>query len=160
MTFKRTLMAASVAALCTAPAHASLLFSEYLEGSGDNKALELLNTSAAPVDLSAWEIQVYFNGSSSAGLTLNLGGTIPPGGHFVVASAQADAAILAVADQTTGAGLFNGDDAVTLLNGGLVVDSIGQIGADPGSYWGDDIRTQNADLRRRDNTPDNDPYDA
>lgn len=160
MTFKRTLMAASVAALCTSPAHASLLFSEYLEGSGNNKALELLNTSAEPVDLAAWEIQVYFNGNNNAGLTLNLNGTIAPGGHFVVASSQADEAILAVADQTTGAGLFNGDDAVTLLNGGLVVDSIGQVGVDPGSYWGDDVRTQNTDLRRRDLTPDNDPYDA
>lgn len=160
MTFKRTLLAASVATLCSVPTHASLLFSEYLEGSGNNKALELLNTSSDPVDLTAWEIQVYFNGNSNAGLTLNLSGTVAPGGHFVLTSSQADATILAVADQTTSAGLFNGDDAVTLLNGGLVVDSIGQVGVDPGSYWGDDTRTQNTDLRRRDNTPDNDPYNA
>ncbi|MBU1410648.1 hypothetical protein KKC22_03930, partial [Myxococcota bacterium] len=32
--------------------------------------------------------------------------------------------------------VFNGDDAVDLVCGGVTLDVIGQIGVDPGSEWG------------------------
>src|SRR6185503_17840818 len=62
----------------------------------------------------------------------------------------ADAAILAQADQTNGAGWFNGDDAVGLRKGMTVLAVIGQIGADPGTEWGSGL-TSTADntLRRK-----------
>lgn len=164
MKIKRTLLASTIAALLAGagPAHASLVISEYVEGSSNNKALELLNTSDSAVNLAAWEIQIHYNGNTTAGLTINLEGSVAPGANFVFASSQADPAILAVTDQTSGAGLFNGDDTVTLLNAGVVNDSIGQIGVDPGSYWGSgDQRTQDRTLRRRDaTTGDTDPYDS
>ncbi|MGH3015620.1 MAG: hypothetical protein ACRDNN_11790, partial [Gaiellaceae bacterium] len=55
-----------------------LFFSEYVEGSSNNKALEIYNGTGAPVDLgaNAYNVQMYFNGSSSAGLTINLVGTV------------------------------------------------------------------------------------
>lgn len=163
MTIKQSMLATAIAGALAGPASAGLVISEYVEGSGNNKAIELLNTGASAVDLTAWELQVFYNGSNAAGLTINLDGTVAPNGTFVFAHSQSDPAILAVADQTTGAGLFNGDDTVLLLNGGVVADSIGQVGFDPGSYWGDTVRTQNQTLRRRDgtsadNNPD-DPYD-
>ncbi len=163
MTIRQSVLAAAIASALTMPAYAGLVISEYVEGSGNNKAIELLNTGTSAVDLTAWELQVFYNGSNAAGLTINLDGTVAPNGTFVFAHSQSDPAILAVADQTTGAGLFNGDDAVLLLSGGVVADSIGQVGFDPGSYWGDTVRTQNQTLRRRDgtsadNNPD-DPYD-
>lgn len=164
MKTKIVLHAATVAALLSGAsiAQANLLISEYIEGSSNNKALELLNTSSSSVDLSAWELQIFYNGSDSAGLTVNLEGSVAPGGNFVFASSSAAQAILNVANQTTGAGLFNGDDAITLLNGGVVVDSLGQIGFDPGSFWGSgEQRTQNQTLRRRVGTSaDNNPFDA
>ena len=44
---------------------------------------------------------------------------------------------------------FNGDDAIALLHDGLIIDSIGQIGVDPGSAWGSGLSsTQNNTLRR------------
>ena len=51
---------------------------------------------------------------------------------------------------TTGTGLFNGDDAVALLKGGVIIDVIGQIGLDPGTEWGTGL-TSTADntLRRK-----------
>lgn len=164
MKIRHGLLATSVAALLAGAgaAQADLMISEYVEGSGNNKALEFLNTSDSTVDLSAWEVQIYYNGSSTAGLTINLEGSVSPGGNFVFASSQADPAILTVSDQTSGAGLFNGDDAITLLNGGVVTDSIGQIGFDPGSYWGSgDQRTQDQTLRRREGAPaDTNPFDS
>ncbi|SFM00111.1 ExeM/NucH family extracellular endonuclease [Marinobacter zhejiangensis] len=155
-------LALALSAGLSASGQAAVVISEYVEGSSNNKALELLNTGPDSVNLAAWELQVYFNGSQTPGLTVNLEGDIAPGANFVFAHASAIPAILAVADQTTTSGLFNGDDAITLLNGGAVHDSIGQIGIDPGSYWGSgDIRTQNATLRRRDGAAaDTNPFDS
>jgi len=117
---------------------ADLFFSEYIEGTSNNKALEIFNGTGAPIDLATgnYNVEVYFNGSGSAGLTIALLGTVLQGDVFVLAQSSANATILAQADQTNGAGWFNGDDAVVLRKGGTVLDVIGQIGADPGTEWG------------------------
>jgi predicted extracellular nuclease len=93
---------------------------------------------------------MYFNGSNSAGLTVNLTGSIPANGVFVLAHGSANATILATANQTNSSGWFNGDDAIVLKNGNTVLDSIGQVGVDPGSEWGTGF-TSTADntLRRK-----------
>lgn len=143
--------AVMVAAPPAAAASGDLLISEYIEGSSNNKALEVYNPSTAAVDLAAsgYALQVFFNGSASAGLTVPLAGTIAPDEVFVFAHASSGAAILAQADQTTSSGLFNGDDAVALAKNGTIVDVFGQIGVDPGSEWGTGL-TSTADnsLRR------------
>ena len=129
-----------------------LYFSEYVEGSSNNKALEIHNNSGAPVNLASasYNVQMYFNGAVTAGLTINLTGTVATGDVFVLAQAAAAADILAQADQTNGAGWFNGDDAVVLRQGTTLIDSIGQVGVDPGSEWGTGV-TSTADntLRRK-----------
>lgn len=129
-----------------------LFFSEYIEGSSNNKALEIYNGTGAPVDLGAngYNVQMYFNGSATAGLTINLTGTVANGDVFVLAQSSANATILAQADQTSSAGWFNGDDAVVLRKGTTVLDVIGQIGFDPGTEWGTGL-TSTADntLRRK-----------
>ena len=134
------------------PAHAvadDLFFSEYIEGSSNNKALEIFNGTGAAVNLSTggYNVQMFFNGSASAGLTINLTGTVAAGDVYVVAQSSAAAAILAEADQTNGAGWFNGDDAVALRKGSAVIDVIGQIGFDPGTEWG--TTTADNTLRRK-----------
>ncbi len=145
-----------VSALAYAPgafaASSDLYFSEYVEGSSNNKALELFNDTGSPVDLAAgsYNVQMFFNGSSTAGLTIALTGTVADGDVYVVAQSSADPAILAQADQTNGAGWFNGDDAVVLRKGMAVLDVIGQIGFDPGSEWGTGLTsTQDNTLRRK-----------
>ena len=131
-----------------------LFMSEYIEGSSNNKAIEIFNGTGAAVDLAAagYQLQYFFNGSTTSGLTIALTGTVTDGEVHVVAQASAGAAILAQADQTNGAGWFDGDDAVVLRRGGAtgpVVDSIGQVGVDPGTEWGTGL-TSTADntLRR------------
>ncbi len=64
-----------------------LFFSEYIEGSSNNKALEIYNGTGAAIDLAAggYNVQMYFNGSASAGLTINLTGTVADGDVFVLA---------------------------------------------------------------------------
>ena len=69
---------------------------------------------------------------------------------YVVAQASANATILAQTDQTNSSNWFNGDDAVVLRRAGVVIDSIGQAGVDPGTEWGAGL-TSTADntLRRK-----------
>jgi len=89
-----------------------LFLSEYIEGTSNNKALEIFNGTSTAVNLAtgAYNVQMYFNGSATAGLTINLTGTVASGDVYVLAHSSATAAILAQADQTNGAGWFNGDD--------------------------------------------------
>ncbi|SDD10746.1 ExeM/NucH family extracellular endonuclease [Auraticoccus monumenti] len=126
-----------------------LVISEYVEGTGNNKALEIWNGTGAPVDLSGYQLRVAFNGAATANLTIDLTGQVAAGDVHVVAASGAVAAVTGAADQTTGAGLWNGDDAIALVRGGAVVDSFGQRGVDPGAEWGSGpVSTQDATLRR------------
>jgi predicted extracellular nuclease len=128
-----------------------LFFSEYIEGTSNNKALEIYNGTGAAIELATggYKIQMYFNGSASFGLKIDLTGTVIPGDVYVIAQSSANAAILAQADQTNGAGWYNGNDAVVLLKGTTVLDVIGQIGFNPGTEWGSGlISTADNTLRR------------
>lgn len=131
-----------------------LFISEYVEGSSNNKAIEIYNGTGAPVNLATggYSVQMFFNGSASAGLTINLTGTIADGDVYVLAQASASATILAQADQTSTAGWFNGDDAVVLRKGTTVIDVIGQIGSDPGTEWGSGVASTADNTLRRKNT--------
>lgn len=132
-----TITALGVAPTAASAAPTDLFISEYVEGSSNNKAIELFNGTGTAVDLTAggYQLQLYFNGSTTA-TTIALTGSVAAGDAFVFASASAGAAVLAQADQTSGASLFNGDDAIVLRRGTTVLDSIGQVGVDPGTEWG------------------------
>jgi uncharacterized protein len=141
--------------LTAAPATAvasDLIISEYVEGSSNNKALEFYNGTGAAIDLAAgsYSVLMSFNGGNSTAI-VNLTGTVAAGDVYVLAHGAADAAILAEADQlsASGAGWFNGDDAIVLRRGTEVVDSIGEVGFDPGTQWGTgDVSTADNTLRR------------
>ena len=155
--------ALALALFASVPAQAQeLFFSEYIEGTSNNKALEIYNPSGDPVVLDGtYSVQMFFNGNPIAGLTINLIGTLPAGGVFVLAQSAAAPEILAVANQTNGAGWFNGDDAVALRRGTTLIDVIGQIGTDPGTEWGSGL-TSTADntLRRKASVTAGDPNGA
>ena len=145
------LVALALAATAAAAQPTNLLISEYVEGSSYNKALEIYNPTASAIDLSAggYAVQIFFNGNTSAGQTISLVGTIAAGGTHVLSHTSAAAGILAVADQTSSGLTFNGDDAIVLVQGTTVIDSIGQVGSDPGTQWGSgDASTADNTLRR------------
>ncbi len=114
-----------------------LFISEYIEGGSYNKAIEIYNGTGATVDLSQYSLELYSNGSSTPSASVSLSGALADGDVFVVSHASAAAEIQAVTDLTSSSvANFNGDDAVALLKDGVYIDVIGQIGTDPGSYWG------------------------
>ncbi len=134
-----------------------LFFSEYIEGTNDssgiNRAIEIYNGTGASVDLSNYRLELYSNGASSPGAnTLDLSGTLASGDVFVVAHPLAASVFLAQADLTDSAVInFDGNDAFALrkISTGLFVDVIGQIGVNPGTYWGSSVRTQDRTLVRK-----------
>ncbi len=128
---------------------ATLFFSEYVEGGGFNKALELANLGGTDVDLGAYSIQIFANGNTTPNAPIALSGTLGAGEVYVVANNQAANQVVAVADTLTSAISFNGDDAVVLLLNNNIVDSIGQIGVR--TEWGSgNTSTKDATLRRQD----------
>ena len=117
-----------------------IFFSEYIEGSSNNKAVEIYNNTNAAIDLSRVKVERYNNGSLTVGFEAYLEGNLAPGDVWVIANADADPAILAVADDTINTSFtwYNGDDVLILYLDDIVEDSIGRLGEDPGSAWGTD----------------------
>jgi len=114
-----------------------LIFSEYVEGSSFNKALELANTTDSTLDLSGYQVLLYSNSNTTAGTTLDLTGSLAAGEVLVIANSQAADAIQAVADVVSGVTNFNGNDALELRYNDELVDSIGQVGS--GQYFGSNV---------------------
>jgi predicted extracellular nuclease len=137
-----------------------LFISEYVVGSGNNRALELYNPTANSIDLSTYKVGRFRDGSGTP-MLLDLSGTIASLSTFVIVidkqdpngtgfDEPVDAALAAVADvfvnpvyvQSNSPFYFNGDDAVPLFNGDPTIttnlkDVVGRIGEDPGTAWSD-----------------------
>ena len=126
---------------------ANLFFSEYAEGSSNNKYLEIYNASDEAVDLTAYAFPNVSNAPSEAGTheywnIFGEGSTVAPGDVFVICHGSADATILAECDQFH-TYLSNGDDGFCLVYGSEgnfeVLDCIGDIYSvdyvDPGSAF-------------------------
>lgn len=122
----------SMAQTCPEP-----FFSEYIEGSSNNKAIEIYNPSNAPLDLENYMVQLFANGVVVATNTLIPIGIVEAHGVFVIANGAANPTILGLKDTTSAVANYNGDDALILVNliTGDTVDAIGVVGVDPGTFW-------------------------
>lgn len=117
-----------------------LFISEYLEGSSNNKAIELFNPTGSDIDLSKYRLVRANNGSPTIQYTQLLAGTLLSGDVYVLANPSAVTEILSVADVDTGEiTFFNGDDYIGLekdiAGNWTVIDVIGILGNDPGTNW-------------------------
>ena len=122
---------------------APLFFSEYAEGSSNNKYLEIFNPTSETVDLSNYAYPSVSNAPTTPGIheywnTFDEGASIAPGDVYVVAHPSSDPLILEKADETHSY-LSNGDDGYALAFGTeeshVIIDMIGDFMADPGSGW-------------------------
>jgi hypothetical protein len=122
-----------------------LIFSQYVEGSGFNKYLEIYNGTCAAIDLTNYVLKTFHNGAPLSGtptFTIALSGTIAAGGTIVIAHPSATA--WSGTPNIFSANLqFNGDDALVLYNTNTstVADIFGSVGNDPGSAWRDNDST-------------------
>ena len=131
------------------PSTIPLLFSEYVEGTANNKAIEIVNLGTARFDLTQCHIDSYANGSSTA-TTTDLVGSLSAGAVFTMCNSGATgfSPSTCTVSNASAAVSFNGNDALALVCSGMTVDVIGQIGVNPGTAWGTTVSTANQTLRR------------
>jgi endonuclease I/chitodextrinase len=130
-----------------------LFISEYIEGSGNNKAIEIANVTGNTIDLSLYNLRRQGNGSGAWSARFDLTGMLVSGDVVVIINGSAsDATILAQADITvennssTNFGEpvnFNGNDPVGLFKDETLIDIIGVFDGGSGNF------AQNTTLRRK-----------
>ena len=128
------------------PAVAQLYFSEYVEGTSFNKALEIANSTGTAVDMTGYTVARQTNGTGAWGAAYALTGTIANADVFVIVHTSADISLQAYGDVTYGGDAmnFNGDDAVGLFKDGVLIDILGTFNS--AVTYGQDVT-----LRRNDN---------
>ncbi|GAA4277943.1 hypothetical protein GCM10022259_26670 [Aquimarina mytili] len=104
-----------------------LFFSEYIEGSSNNKALEIANFTGTSKNLSGYVIKKQTNGAGSWSGGLSLSGSLANSDVYVVANSSASTTIKNQADVLSSSTemVFNGNDAVGLFKNGVLIDIIG-----------------------------------
>ena len=112
-----------------------LIISEYVEGSSNNKYIEIYNGTGSSIDLSDYKLQMYANGSSTPSNDIQLEGTLEHNTCKVYKNSSAN--IYDGNAENNAAVNFNGDDAIALykISTESYVDIFGVIGDDPGSAW-------------------------
>ena len=134
-----------------------IFFSEYAEGSSNNKYVEIYNPLNNAVDLSNYSLKGSNNGSGwKAERDFALTGTLNSGETLIVCTDQADASILGLTTEGFQLGYespvhYNGNDAIGLFNDSNLIDIIGDPDSDPGSSWsvGAEGSTQDRTLVRK-----------
>ena len=134
----------------------NLFFSEYAEGSSNNKYVEIYNPSSTTVNLNNYQIKGTNNGTAwgdNGERELALGGTLAANSVYIICTDAADPAIIAKADLAVpyeSPVHYNGNDAIAIFgidgsgNFSIIMDVIGNL-TDPGTGNGWSVAgTENA----------------
>lgn len=151
-----SLVLGSFTSMAVAQSCSDIFISEYVEGTYNNKAIELYNPTAQTIDLGAGEYKMGRDRDGAGNpMLLPITGIMPPFSVRVFAldkrdpngtgnEIPLDAELQAAADtflnpvyvQSNSPMYFNGDDAFVLIKGtSTILDIIGKIGEDPGEAW-------------------------
>ncbi|MEP4534023.1 MAG: endonuclease [Cyclobacteriaceae bacterium] len=136
----------------------AVIISEYVEGSSNNKAIEIANLSSSSVSLSDYSLKKQTNGAGSwSSSPLSLSGTLAAQTTYVIVYGSAGSTLLAKADLTTTSSVmtFNGNDPIGLFENGTLVDIVGTFSGGSGNF------AQNTTLQRNASVTDpSDTYSA
>lgn len=106
-----------------------LLISKVLEGTGQNKAIEIYNASETDVDLNEYHLALYLDGSLSVSRRVTMDGILAAQATWVIAHPESDPDLLSKADMTSSDLVFDGNDAIALRDlDDLPLDLFGEIG--------------------------------
>ena len=137
-----------------------IFISEYVEGSGSNKAIEIYNGTGAAVNLSDYTlVMVNFSGSSTptkdaTEKILNLSGTLQDGDTFVYYNSGIGSDLANAKNKQSDNTVinFNGNDYVYLKHGDNIIDVIGGTSTSvdeypfDGAFASDVTLVRNADV--------------
>ena len=122
----------------------NLFFSEYAEGSSNNKYVEIYNPSSTTVNLNNYQIKGTNNGTAwgdNGERELALGGNLAANKVYIICTDAADPDIIAKADLALpyeSPVHYNGNDAIAIFgidgsgNFTVIMDVIGVQSSDPG----------------------------
>ncbi len=127
-----------------------LIISEVVEGSGNNKAVEVSNIGGGTADLSGCVLLLYVNAGTSTLRMTPLTGSLGPNASFVACNSTGDIPA-PLCDISGGQISHNGNDAYVLQCDGVTLDSFGANDLnDPGEAWtGGGVSTKDRTLRRK-----------
>lgn len=122
-----------------------LFFSEYVEGSSLNKALEIANFTGAAVNLTGYSIRKQSNGAGAWSPGLNLTGTLNSGAVFVLVDPGIATTCYTVANANLSSAqeAYNGNDPMGLFKNGVLIDIIGTFDGGTAMFG------ENVTLRRK-----------
>ncbi len=132
--------------------HSKVMISVYLEGSDNNKAIEIYNSSDEEISLSNFKLGIYKVKDEKPSINVRLKGTLGSKKCFVVSNSKAAKDILDKSNMTSDNLEFNGTEGIALLYKNTVVDVIGELG----------LRNKNSDItyvRKVDMTDPSDKFD-
>lgn len=131
-----------------------VFISKYIEGTGNNKGIEIFNGTLGEIDLSRYSIQQYNNGATTPSVTIPLSGTLQPDDTYLLTrtidnTVYQPAVELVQSSSGSSKDLsFNGDDVIVLRCDGQVIDRVGQVGSNASvSLW--KTSTTDVTLKRR-----------
>ncbi|AOW16149.1 hypothetical protein LPB03_01160 [Polaribacter vadi] len=103
-----------------------IFFSEYLEGSSNNKAIEIANFTGQIVSLKEYSVKLGSNGQDFGTQTLTFTNeSIADGDVFVIGNSQLEVCASEV-DISSNVTYFNGNDVLGLFKNGILIDIIGE----------------------------------
>jgi hypothetical protein len=126
-----------------------LRFSEYVEGTSENKAIEVWNCGSVPVDLTGVNVDLQANADTTFSATYPMSGTLGPNDVFVICrnSTLISAELSPRCDASSNVAAFNGDDRLALYReenttlryqagADTLLDAFGELGVRPaGTPW-------------------------
>jgi len=139
----------------------AVFISEYVEGSGNNKAIEIYNGSKSSINLSGYVLKQANAGDSGnrkdwgvgSTYTYSFSGSLEPGKTLVLcnydASISSTKCNVKTSDQVM---KFNGNDGMALFKGSVIVDQVGTNEASQTPKWsvaGKSNATTDHTLRRK-----------
>lgn len=116
-----------------------LYLSEYIEGSSNNKAIEIKNETGNSINLASYSIKKQTNGSGSWSTGLTLSGTIANNGKYVIVNSAISSSCYSNANLTTSATemAYNGNDPIGLFKNGVLIDIIGTYNGGSSNFASD-----------------------
>ena len=106
-----------------------IFFSEYIEGSSNNKVLEIANFTGATVNMSIYTLKLSSNGNASWSTTY----TFPPstsinnGDVYVIANGGSTVCTSEYDNLNNAITSFNGNDAIGLFKNDVLIDILGDF---------------------------------